>query len=426
MPSWESDAADKLWTEICGQFRWQESEEEHSKDIGKASDARLWQMRNEARARLVQYAREKVALQMENRGYTQEEIITHTQQLFDPNTLTLGFARRFATYKRPNMLLYDQERLSRLLNSSDRPIQLIIAGKAHPADGAGQAMIKQWVEFTQKSGLSNRVVFLSDYDMYMTQELVRGVDVWINTPRRPWEACGTSGMKVLVNGGLNCSELDGWWIEAYTPQVGWAIGDGNEHGDDPAWDAAEANALYDRLEHEIIPEFYNRPSAAGLPTAWIARVRESLAKLTPRFSASRAVIDYTEKHYLPAALRYQARAAKQGALAQQISDWEESLLHSWDKVSFGELTSDSKNIDVTLNLHDIDPQGVQAQLYAAGAPPEIHIMEWRGRVGTQGNVHAYQVSLNGKRDKKDYTVRLVPHFAGVNVPLEINSILWQH
>ena len=173
------------------------------------------------------------------------EAIARTQARLDPAVLTLGFARRFATYKRPNLLLHDPDRLIRILKNPQRPAQLILAGKAHPADQAGQALIQEWTRFIRRSDASPPVVFLADYDMLLAERLVQGVDVWINTPRRPWEASGTSGMKVLVNGGLNLSELDGWWAEAYTPEVGWALGDGQEHGDDPAWDAAEAEALYE-------------------------------------------------------------------------------------------------------------------------------------------------------------------------------------
>ena len=173
------------------------------------------------------------------------------------------------------------------------------------------------MHFIRRPETRPHVIFLSDYDMLLTEHLVQGVDVWINTPRRPWEACGTSGMKVLVNGGINLSELDGWWAEAYTPEVGWALGDGQEHGDDPAWDAAEADALYDLLEREVIPEFYTRDES-GIPTAWVKRMRESMARLTPRFSADRAVREYTEQHYLPAAAAYRERAANKGAIGKQM------------------------------------------------------------------------------------------------------------
>src|ERR1700721_1284495 len=160
--------------------------------------------------------------------------------------------------------------------------------------------------------------------MFLTENLLQGVDVWINTPRRPWEACGTSGMKVLVNGGINLSELDGWWVEAYAPEVGWALGDGQEHGEDPGVDAAEANALYDRLEREVVPDFYNRDEK-GIPKAWVARMRESMARLTPRFSADRAVRDYTEQHYLPAATTFHSRVAEKGAVGKQLLDWRHAL-----------------------------------------------------------------------------------------------------
>ena len=291
------------------------------------------------------------------------------KHLFDPNALTLGFARRFATYKRPNLLLHDPQRLLRLLTNSQRPVQLIIAGKAHPADQAGQALIQEWMHFIRRPEARPHAIFLSDYDMLLTEHLVQGVDVWINTPRRPWEACGTSGMKVLVNGGINLSELDGWWAEAYTPEVGWALGDGQEHGDDPAWDAAEAEALYDLLEREVIPEFYTRDEN-GIPTAWVTRMRESMARLTPRFSASRAVREYTEQHYLPAAAAYRERAANKGAVGRQVVDWQHAVDRKWGSLRFGDLrvetNADHHVFEVEVFLNDLDPNAVRVELYADG------------------------------------------------------------
>ncbi len=253
-----------------------------------------------------------------------------------PRALTLGFARRFATYKRPNLLLHDRQRLLRLLTNAERPVQLIIAGKAHPEDRAGQALIHEWIDFIRQPETRPHIVFLSDYDMFLTENLVQGVDVWINTPRRPWEACGTSGMKVLVNGGINLSELDGWWAEAYKAELGWALGDGQEHGDDPGWDAFEANALYDLLEREVIPEFYARDKS-GTPLAWVARMRESMARLTPRFSADRAVREYTEQEYLPAAAAYRERAANKGEIGKQLVDWQHEVDRKWGSLRFGDL-----------------------------------------------------------------------------------------
>ena len=239
MPTWDSAPADDLWTEACGKERWTGTTETLEKDIRRVSDASLWKFRIAASASLVEYARERLSRQLAASGAT-PEAVEEAKHLFDPNALTLGFARRFATYKRPNLLLHDPERLLRLLTNQKRPVQLILAGKAHPADQSGQALIQQWTHFIRRPEARPHVIFLSDYDMLLTEHLVQGVDVWVNTPRRPWEASGTSGMKVLVNGGINLSELDGWWAEAYRPEVGWALGDGKEHGDDPAWDAARS------------------------------------------------------------------------------------------------------------------------------------------------------------------------------------------
>ena len=289
--------------------------------------------------------------------------------MFDPNVLTLGFARRFATYKRPNLLLHDPARLVRILTDPRRPVQLIIAGKAHPADRPGQDLIQQWTQFIRRPEVRPHATFLADYDMLLTDRLVQGVDVWINTPRRPWEASGTSGMKVLVNGGLNLSELDGWWAEAYTPEVGWALGDGREHGDDPAWDAAEAEALYDLLEREVIPEFYTRDER-GIPTAWVARMRESMARLAPRYSADRTVREYTEQHYLPGAAAYRARSAGKGEFGEQTIRWRRTLESKWPALRFGEVRIETRGdqhvFEAQVYLNDLDPNMVRVELYANG------------------------------------------------------------
>src|SRR5664280_1301884 len=257
MPTWDSAPADDLWTEAGGKDRWLGTTETLDQDISRVPDTRLWQFRTAASKSLVEYARQRLSLDLAAGGAPPEEAEA-ARHLFDPNALTLGFARRFATYKRPNLLLHDPARLLRLLTDSQRPVQLIIAGKAHPADLAGQALIREWVHFIRRPEARPHAIFLSDYDMLLSEHLVQGVDVWINTPHRPWEASGTSGMKVLVNGGINLSELDGWWAEAYTPEVGWAIGDGQQHDDVAACDAAEAEALYDLLENDVIPSFYTR------------------------------------------------------------------------------------------------------------------------------------------------------------------------
>ena len=290
-------------------------------------------MRQASRRALVAYARDRYARQTAMWG-TAPDALDQARRVLDPETLTLGFARRFATYKRPTLLLRDTERLSRLLTDSERPMQLIVAGKAHPADRAGQEMIREWIAFTARPEVRGRVIFLSDYDMLLTEQLVCGVDVWLNTPRRPWEACGTSGMKVLANGGLNLSELDGWWAEAYGPDVGWAMGDGREHGDDPAWDAVEANALYAQLEQEVAPQFYRRDKH-GIPVQWLDKVRESMVTLTARFSSNRAVREYTESYYLPAAAAFEKRRADNAGLGRQLVDWQTRIHAYWPALRFG-------------------------------------------------------------------------------------------
>ena len=246
-------------------------------------------------------------------------------------------------------------------------MQLILAGKAHPQDLAGQEMIRQWNDFIRRTDVRRRVAFLADYDMLLTQQLVQGVDVWINTPRRPWEACGTSGMKALVNGGLNLSELDGWWAEAYSPEVGWAIGDGRDRGDDPAWDAAEARHLYQLLESEVIPLFYTR-DASGMSPGWVAKMRESMARLTPQYSANRTVREYTESHYLPAAAAYRERAADRGKRGAEILGWQRELAQHWPELRFGAVqiaTHDNEHsFEVQVYLNGLNADAVEVQLYA--------------------------------------------------------------
>jgi starch phosphorylase len=430
MPTWDSAAADDLWTAACGKGRWLGTTENLEQDIRRVSDSALWKFRSAAGVSLVEYARRRLSRQLAASGAS-AEAVDRAKHLFDPNALTLGFARRFATYKRPNLLLHDAQRLLRLLSNSERPVQLIIAGKAHPEDEAGKALIQQWVQFIRRPETRPHVIFLSDYDMFLTEHLVQGVDVWINTPRRPWEACGTSGMKVLVNGGINLSELDGWWAEAYKPEVGWALGDDQEHGDDPAWDAVEANALYDLLEREVIPEFYTRDKG-GIPTAWVARMRESMAQLTPRFAADRTVREYTEQHYLPAATAYHERAANKGAVAKQMLAWQQDVDRKWASLRFGgrhvETTADHYVFEVEIFLNDLGKNAVRVELYADainGGDPVRQEMKWARLLPGAPDGCVYHATVPAARPAGDYTARVTPHCDGVAVPLEDARILWQ-
>jgi glycogen phosphorylase len=423
-PTWDSAASDALWTERCGSERWRGGMETLADDIRRVSDDALWQLRSRNRSELVDFVRARIATELSRRGGDPKV----APSIFHPETLTLGFARRFATYKRPNLLLHDPQRLTTILTHPDRPVQLVIAGKAHPQDQPGQAMVKAWVRFVQQPNVRRHVVFLSDYDLMLAERLVQGVDLWINTPRRPWEACGTSGMKVLVNGGLNLSELDGWWAEAYSPRVGWALGDGREHGEDPAWDAAEADQLYTLLENEVIPSFYERDESK-VPRKWLARVRESMAQLTPRFSANRAVREYTENYYLPAAAAYRDRSTTRGALAASLAKWNQVLADNWDKLRFGELrvhsSSQTHSLVVQVALGHLRPDQVRVEVYASPVADGKQFLSTMTSDGKESDGwRTYVADVPASRPASDYTPRIVPLHSSARIPLENAHILW--
>jgi len=431
MPTWDSKEADDIWTQFCGKDRWLGTNVTLEKDIRRVSDEKLWELRTKANKSLIEFAREYFSKQLHGSGHSPDSI-ERAKHLFNPDILTIGFARRFATYKRPNLLLHDPQWLLRLLTNPEYPVQLIISGKAHPADQAGQNLIKEWIRFIRQNSVHPPVIFLSDYDMHISENLVCGVDVWINTPRRPWEASGTSGMKVLVNGGINLSELDGWWAEAYSPEVGWAIGDGKEHGDDPSIDAMEAEQLYNILEQQVIPEFYNR-NEKGLPTRWISRMRESMAQLTPRFSADRTVREYTEQRYMQASKSFLVRAAENGKIGKQIAEKLQKLKQDWNSLHFGEVKvttiENQYKFNVQVFFSGLDPDVVQVELFADGTngtKPEIIKMKRETKTGGSTSPYYFNALASSERPASDYTPRALAEIAGVSVPLETNLILWQH
>jgi starch phosphorylase len=430
VPTWDSKASDALWTKHCGKDRWLDETEAVEEAICQVTDAELWAMRQASRHTLIDYVRGRYARQLVESGAAPKDI-AQAKQILDPEALTLGFARRFATYKRPTLLLHNRERLIRILTNPDHPVQLILAGKAHPADLAGQDMIREWIQFTRRPEVRRCAVFLSDYDMLLTEQLIGGIDVWINNPRRPWEACGTSGMKVLANGGLNLSELDGWWAEAYSPQVGWALGDGREHGDDPVWDAMEAEALYTLLEKEVIPQFYTR-EANGIPMQWLARMRKSIETLTALFSANRTVRQYTEEYYVPAAARYEARCANNGAPGIQMLNWQKALVKGWSRIGFGGVRVEPRDgkhrFKVKVNLGGINPDAVSVELYANAldGAPFRQVMSQTEKLLEGEHNYIYTADVPATRPASDFTPRVIPKFPGVAVPLELNLILWQH
>ncbi|MCG6936692.1 MAG: alpha-glucan family phosphorylase [Gammaproteobacteria bacterium] len=426
VPSWDSAAADALWTEACGKSRWLGTLDSVEEDLRQLSDEKLWSFRAEGRRQLIEFLRQRLERQHRGRGAARRRIQA-CKEVLDPDTLTLGFARRFAGYKRPNLLLHDPQRLAGLLYNRDRPVQLVFAGKAHPRDRVGKYMLRQWQDFLESNGIDDRVVFVEDYDLGIAAKLTQGVDVWINTPRRPWEASGTSGMKVLVNGGLNLSELDGWWPEAYAPELGWALGDGLEHDDIGAWDAVEAEQLYQLLEREVIPCFYQR-DVSGLPRQWVARMRESMGCLTSRFSSNRMLREYTEDYYMPLADAYQRRIA---GVASELEDWCQQLTQHWQHIHFGSVTSSQTEsgtyFEVQVYLDELPPEAVCVELYAdptENGEPFCQSLE-RGLLLTgAANAYVYQGTVPSARSASDYTPRIIPAHDDAIVPLETNYILW--
>ncbi|MDD4649337.1 MAG: alpha-glucan family phosphorylase [Desulfoplanes sp.] len=429
VPSWDSPWADKAWTRAAGKERWRDDPGRLAKAIlENLNDEALWTFVGLERADLVNYARKRLARQLGQRGEA-PETIAQSGHILDPNILTLGFARRFAEYKRPNLLLHDPERLVRFLTNEKYPVQLIVAGKAHPEDETGKQLIQQWAQFVRRPEVRAHAVFLEDYDIALAQEMVQGVDVWINTPRRPWEACGTSGMKVLVNGGLNISELDGWWAEAYDEVVGWSLGDGKEHPE-PGWDAVEAEELYRLLEEEVVPQFYQRDTA-GIPSAWVTRMRASMMQLAPHFSTNRMMKEYVEKMYLPTAAAYERRVAHNGQQARELHKWEVTLREHWNGVHWGNLEvhkeSDAWSFDVQVYLGGISPDFVQVQLYAdpadSGEPVKQGMERGAGIPGSVNGYH-YHGRVPNQRPAADFTPRIIAYHPEARIPAEMNLILW--
>jgi starch phosphorylase len=426
--SWDSPWADRLWTEACGKERWLGAPERLPEAVAQLSDAELWNFRGMERRDLVDYARRRLQHQLSQRT-GRDESAAFARDALDPNVLTLGFARRFTEYKRPTMLLAQPERLVRLLCDAARPVQIIIAGKAHPRDELGRTFVRQWVEFLRRPEVRARAVFLEDYDMALAEHLVQGVDVWINTPRRPWEASGTSGMKVLVNGGLNLSELDGWWAEAYAPDVGWALGDGREHFD-PGWDAAETEQLYSILEQQVVPEFYAR-DAEGIPRAWVERIRASLSRLTPRFSSNRMLAEYLERLYLPAAGNFRRRTADDMRVARELRQCLRELRGHWTAIHWGNLdvetTGDRHVFRVQVYLGEIPAESVTVELYAEprpGSAPERHAMRRDHALSGAAGGYRYVAEVATDRPAAEYTPRVVPAHAEAMVPIEAPQIRW--
>ncbi|HTV73713.1 MAG TPA: alpha-glucan family phosphorylase [Candidatus Acidoferrales bacterium] len=404
VPSWESDASNACWTAACGAERGFTSFDTVQTCITTASDETLWNLRREQRLAL-----------------------TQSLKRFDPNILTLGFARRFTGYKRADLLLSDPERLARLLTNAERPVQLVIAGKAHPSDTDGKHAIHRWLAFVARPDLRERAMFVPDYDLGTAQTLIEGVDVWLNMPRRTWEASGTSGMKVLVNGGLTCSTLDGWWDEAYEPELGWAIGSRTE----TTSDEQDAQELYRLLETEITPEFYARDGQ--IPRRWLARIRASMAQLTPRFSTGRMMHEYLERLYRPAATQYQRRVRDDGAAGARLEAQLADLANRWPTLAFHatELVPAENGLTVRteIELGAVHPDEIAVELYADAlddqASPERHRLEPGPVSPGTPPLREYRGLIATQRPPQAYTARVVPTVPDARIPMEFAPILWQ-
>jgi starch phosphorylase len=406
--------------------------------VDRIPSAELWNTHERRRERLVSMTRERLREQLERRGASTADLMG-AEEVLNPEALTIGFARRFATYKRATLLMHDPDRLIRILSNRDRPVQFIFAGKAHPHDNPGKELIRQIVHIARRPELRARLVFLEDYDMNLARYMVQGVDVWLNTPIRPREASGTSGIKAAANGVLNLSILDGWWAEAYTPENGWAIGHGEVYDDRNYQDHIESNALYDLLEKEVIPLFYQR-SSDGLPRNWIEKIKTSMKTVCPRFNTHRMLREYTENYYTPTCARYERFFQDDMRAAKAFAKWKQEIQEQWPQVAVQRVLSDipvetqvgmANTVRAEIYLGALTPNDVTVELYhglvdASGAilQPEIVEMEHQPRQAKDG-VYTFAKQLTCRTSgMHGFTVRVLPYHPDQVSPFETGLILW--
>ncbi len=420
--------------------QWQTSPEDKKvwERLEDAPDEELWRVHVRRRERMVNFVRRRLVEQLKRRGANRSEL-DEAREALHPNTLTIGFARRFATYKRATLLLRNPDRLRKLLLDEERPVQLIFAGKAHPKDVNGKELIKQLFHFGREANVRRRFIFLEDYDITVARYLVQGCDVWLNTPRRPLEASGTSGMKAAANGCLNLSVLDGWWDEGYAPEVGWAIGRGEDYTDFSTQDHVEANALYNLLENEIVPLFYDR-SADRLPRRWIQMMKRSIEVLAPQFNAHRMMQEYTEKFYQPASLRYNALAANDYSRARELAAWKNKISKGWKDVKITSVrfppnavyqVGDRLKVEVEVQLGPLEPHDVVVEIYAgplneAGevvAGQTVRMDNGRQADPAAGHVYHQEVVCQAS-GRHGFSVRVLPSHHDLVTNFDLGIITW--
>ena len=403
--------------------------------IDDVPDGELWEVHNELKGELIEYARKRLARQRLRVGEGHSAIAA-TRDVLSPNALTLGFARRFATYKRATLIFRDPERLARLLNDPERPVQIVFAGKAHPADQPGQDFIRQVYEYSRDPRFAGKVVFLEDYDIDMARHLVSGCDVWLNNPIRPHEASGTSGQKASLNGLPNCSILDGWWEEGYNGHNGWAIGERREYADDATRDEADATALYETLEREVVPAFFDR-GLDGVPHNWVAIMKDAIRTVAPAFSMRRMVKDYVNMLYVPALALGKRIDANDYKLARELARWKRVVAAEWQLVSVvvegpreGQLAiGQAVRVAALVRLGRLKPEDVRVELVTAhdvdGEALDRHIIEMRRSADVEDSAHRYTAEfIPESSGSLIYGVRVVPHHPTLPNPLELGLARW--
>jgi starch phosphorylase len=437
-PSWVSRDMAGLFERYLGP-RWKDDMDESAlwSLVHRIPDEELWRTHERRRERLVAFARLRLRSQLESRGALRTEV-AQASEILNPDALTIGFARRYATYKRAALLLRDAERLINILGDKSRPVQIIFAGKAHPMDTPGKELIRQIIHFERQPEVRRRMVFIEDYDMVVARYLVQGVDVWLNTPRRPFEASGTSGMKASVNGALNLSVLDGWWVEAYNANTGWAIGRGEDYGDEAYQDEVESNALYDLLEKELVPLFYNR-GADGLPRGWISKMKTSMREICPVFNTNRMVRQYTEEYYLPAHTRQSSLVSNQLQGARALAAWRTKVQEHWAKLKIVEVKAGGKegmkvgeslDVHATVELGVLTPEDVSVELYhgALNSNGEIlkpRIITMNALAKPKGTIYEFVGTIKSDSSGRlGFTVRILPYHRDIDNPRKQGLVLW--
>ncbi len=434
-PTWVSSEMDDL----LGRHvlpTWPEAAPDRWSAVRQLGDEELWRVRDQGRERLVAFVRRRLRASLVDRGLNGSDI-SWADEVLDAKALTVCFARRFATYKRATLLLTQPDRLRALLTSSERPVQLVFAGKAHPADDLGKEMIRQIVSFSSEPDVRHHVVFVPDYDIAVARTLYQGADVWLNNPRRPLEACGTSGEKAALNGSLNCSVLDGWWDEMFDGENGWAISSAEGVDDLAKRDQLETDSLFSLLEDQIVPLFYER-TEGPVPRRWAQRVKASLASLGPQVSASRMVRDYVEELYEPTAARADLLAAADGARARSLAAWKERIAASWKGVHIDALDAvaaaldlgTEREVEVVVALGDLGPDDVEVQLLhgPVGRNDELQAATVV-TLALAGPVEDDHLRYRGgftcdRTGRYGLTVRIVPSHPDLVTPLELGKVAW--